>query len=149
MPVPQPATMAAAPRPTRGEARPEVRAPWATHRFLLDERVAAASTAPPRMRGTHLPNIERAGRPRRERRPRPAPTKAAPGLRSAALPTVGPDTFEALGVPAPLASALRQQGVTVPFAIQAASLPDALAGRDVLGQAQTGSGKTIAFAVAF
>ncbi|MGH9127163.1 MAG: DEAD/DEAH box helicase, partial [Acidimicrobiales bacterium] len=50
-------------------------------------------------------------------------------------------------MPSPLVAALRVLGVTAPFAIQTAALPDALAGRDVLGRAQTGSGKTIAFAV--
>ena len=56
-------------------------------------------------------------------------------------------SFEALGVPANLVGALATQGVTAPFAIQAATLPDSLAGRDVLGRGRTGSGKTIAFAI--
>jgi superfamily II DNA/RNA helicase len=55
--------------------------------------------------------------------------------------------FAALGVPQPLVTALREQGRTTAFPIQVATLPDALAGRDVLGRARTGSGKTIAFAV--
>ncbi|HTN79048.1 MAG TPA: DEAD/DEAH box helicase, partial [Acidimicrobiales bacterium] len=50
-------------------------------------------------------------------------------------------------MPAPIATALARGGVTSPFPIQSATLPDALAGRDVLGRARTGSGKTIAFAV--
>jgi superfamily II DNA/RNA helicase len=40
---------------------------------------------------------------------------------------------------------MRRDGITEPFAIQAATIPDALAGRDVLGRGQTGSGKTLAF----
>jgi superfamily II DNA/RNA helicase/cold shock CspA family protein len=52
-----------------------------------------------------------------------------------------------LGVPAALEHALAKTGVTVPFTVQSATLPDSLAGRDVLGRAQTGSGKTIAFAI--
>jgi superfamily II DNA/RNA helicase len=44
-----------------------------------------------------------------------------------------------------LVETLRKQGLTVPFAIQAATVPDALAGRDVLGRGRTGSGKTLAF----
>jgi superfamily II DNA/RNA helicase len=54
-------------------------------------------------------------------------------------------TFADLGVPRPLVAALARGGVTAPFPIQAAAVPDTLAGRDVLGRAQTGSGKTLAF----
>ncbi|HEX8771758.1 MAG TPA: DEAD/DEAH box helicase [Acidimicrobiales bacterium] len=57
-------------------------------------------------------------------------------------------TFAQLGVPADLASLLTKQGITSPFPIQAATLPDALAGRDICGKAPTGSGKTLAFALA-
>ncbi|TWD80426.1 superfamily II DNA/RNA helicase [Kribbella amoyensis] len=54
-------------------------------------------------------------------------------------------TFADLGVPAALAGALAATGVTKPFPIQAATLPDSLAGKDVLGRGRTGSGKTYAF----
>jgi superfamily II DNA/RNA helicase len=54
-------------------------------------------------------------------------------------------TFAELGVPQQLVSELAQRGIERPFAIQASALPDALAGRDVLGKAATGSGKTLAF----
>ncbi|SCG40124.1 Superfamily II DNA and RNA helicase [Micromonospora siamensis] len=53
--------------------------------------------------------------------------------------------FAALGLPDQLVRALARQGITAPFEIQRATLPDALAGRDVLGRGQTGSGKTLAF----
>ena len=53
--------------------------------------------------------------------------------------------FAELGVPASLARILEQQGITTPTPIQAATLPDSLAGRDVLGRGRTGSGKTFAF----
>ncbi|QEO15107.1 DEAD/DEAH box helicase [Agromyces intestinalis] len=56
-------------------------------------------------------------------------------------------TFGALGVPAPLVAVLAADGKTSPFPIQADTLPDTLAGRDVLGRGKTGSGKTIAFAL--
>jgi superfamily II DNA/RNA helicase len=56
-------------------------------------------------------------------------------------------TFASLGVPAELADALANAGITAPFPIQALTLPDALAGRDVLGRGRTGSGKTLAFAI--
>ena len=54
-------------------------------------------------------------------------------------------TFASLGVPASLVAVLDDDGITTPFPIQEATLPDALAGRDVLGRGRTGSGKTIAF----
>ena len=61
--------------------------------------------------------------------------------------TVGTTTFASLGVPAPLVAVLANSGITAPFPIQAATLPDALAGRDILGRAQTGSGKTLGFSL--
>ncbi|MEV8377668.1 DEAD/DEAH box helicase [Kribbella sp. NPDC056861] len=54
-------------------------------------------------------------------------------------------TFEDLGVPAGLVKALAAAGILKPFPIQAATLPDSLAGKDVLGRGRTGSGKTYAF----
>src|SRR6201982_539236 len=56
-------------------------------------------------------------------------------------------TFAALGVPAPLVEVLEDEGITTPFPVQAATLPDALAGRDILGRARTGSGKTLGFSL--
>ena len=54
-------------------------------------------------------------------------------------------SFIELGVPAKFAEKLTARGITTPFEIQAAALPDGLAGHDVCGKAPTGSGKTIAF----
>jgi superfamily II DNA/RNA helicase len=54
-------------------------------------------------------------------------------------------SFADLGVPANLVERLRERGITEAFPIQEAALPDALAGRDVVGKAVTGSGKTLAF----
>jgi hypothetical protein len=54
-------------------------------------------------------------------------------------------SFAELGLPPLLVEALRRRGLLAPFAIQTRALPDALAGRDVLGRAATGSGKTLAF----
>ncbi|KKI21343.1 hypothetical protein XM48_05295, partial [Leucobacter sp. Ag1] len=56
-------------------------------------------------------------------------------------------SFIDLGVPAPIAHALDKNGKTTPFPIQRDTLPDTLAGRDVLGRGRTGSGKTIAFGI--
>lgn len=55
--------------------------------------------------------------------------------------------FSTLGVPAPLVAALTAAGIDEPFPIQLDTLPDTLAGRDVLGRGKTGSGKTLAFAI--
>ena len=56
-------------------------------------------------------------------------------------------TFADLGVPPALISVLAARGITQPFPIQIESLPDTLAGRDVLGRGKTGSGKTLAFSI--
>jgi superfamily II DNA/RNA helicase len=63
---------------------------------------------------------------------RPSSTSSSPG-------------FTELGLPTTLVEALAAQGVSTPFPIQLATIPDALAGRDVLGKGRTGSGKTYAF----
>ncbi|MFF3733733.1 DEAD/DEAH box helicase [Streptomyces sp. NPDC002476] len=57
-------------------------------------------------------------------------------------PTV---TFADLGLPEGIVRKLAQNGVTTPFPIQAATIPDALAGKDILGRGRTGSGKTLSF----
>ena len=79
--------------------------------------------------------IERSPALRRERR-RARPADAAHG-----------PTFASLGVPASLAAAVTAAGIDAPFPIQAAVLPDALAGADILGRGRTGSGKTLAFCI--
>ncbi|GAA4948582.1 DEAD/DEAH box helicase [Nonomuraea thailandensis] len=57
----------------------------------------------------------------------------------------GPSEFELLGLPKPLVNGLAKLGFDSPFPIQSATIPDVLAGNDVLGRGQTGSGKTLAF----
>jgi superfamily II DNA/RNA helicase len=59
-------------------------------------------------------------------------------------PYDGP-SFEELGLAEKITAALAEKGILTPFPIQAATIPDALAGRDILGRGQTGSGKTLAF----
>lgn len=54
-------------------------------------------------------------------------------------------TFADLGLPCEITSVLHKQGIDEPFPIQQAAIPDALAGRDVLGRGPTGSGKTFTF----
>jgi superfamily II DNA/RNA helicase len=56
-------------------------------------------------------------------------------------------TFTDLGVPAKIATVLSTQGIDSPFPIQIDTLPDTLAGKDVLGRGKTGSGKTLAFSI--
>ncbi|WP_409474030.1 DEAD/DEAH box helicase [Streptomyces sp. HC307] len=71
---------------------------------------------------------------------------ALPKTITPALPAV--EGFADLDMPGALLAALGSQGVTVPFPIQAATLPNSLVGRDVLGRGRTGSGKTLAFGLA-
>ncbi|MEV1026283.1 DEAD/DEAH box helicase [Streptomyces sp. NPDC050264] len=71
---------------------------------------------------------------------------ALPKTITPALPAV--EGFADLDMPEPLLNELGRQGVTVPFPIQGATLPNSLAGRDVLGRGRTGSGKTLAFGLA-
>ncbi|QDQ11773.1 DEAD/DEAH box helicase [Streptomyces spectabilis] len=63
-----------------------------------------------------------------------------------ALPAV--EDFADLDMPTGLLKTLAAQGVTTPFPIQAATLPNSIAGRDLLGRGRTGSGKTLAFGLA-
>lgn len=79
--------------------------------------------------------------------PLPCSARRSPGgthSRRTDHPVTSPD-FARLGVPARLVEALAPLGITHPTPIQAATLPDSLAGRDVLGRGRTGSGKTYAF----
>ncbi|WP_395513822.1 DEAD/DEAH box helicase [Streptomyces racemochromogenes] len=71
---------------------------------------------------------------------------AMPRTSTPALPPVA--SFDELGLPAELVETLAAQQVREPFPIQAATLPNSLAGRDILGRGRTGSGKTLAFGLA-
>ncbi|MFF2325993.1 MULTISPECIES: DEAD/DEAH box helicase [unclassified Streptomyces] len=71
---------------------------------------------------------------------------ALPETMTPALPAV--EAFAELDMPAALLKTLAAQGVTEPFPIQGATLPNSLAGRDILGRGRTGSGKTLAFGLA-
>jgi superfamily II DNA/RNA helicase len=94
------------------------------------------------------------GRPRstrgRSRGPQQAPALAAvaPPEVLWTAPESGMPSFAELGLPDAVVRALAANGFTEPFPIQAATLPDTLAGRDLLGRGQTGSGKTLAFGLA-
>ncbi|MFF9849026.1 DEAD/DEAH box helicase [Streptomyces litmocidini] len=69
-------------------------------------------------------------------------TGAEASVEEPAEPTI---TFGDLGLPEGVVRKLAQNGVTTPFPIQAATIPDALAGKDILGRGRTGSGKTLSF----
>ncbi|MFD4478760.1 DEAD/DEAH box helicase [Streptomyces sp. NPDC058471] len=80
-------------------------------------------------------------------KPRPVGGEfALPESITPALPAV--EAFADLDMPEALLKTLAAQGVTEPFPIQAATLPNSLAGRDILGRGRTGSGKTLAFGLA-
>ncbi|MGZ4486955.1 MAG: DEAD/DEAH box helicase, partial [Nocardioides sp.] len=72
---------------------------------------------------------------------------SAPALEQTPVtdPTTPADVTAFGALPDELVAALAKQGITTPTPVQAAVLPDAMAGHDVLGRAQTGSGKTLAF----
>ena len=74
-------------------------------------------------------------------------TPASHRFASEKTPAAGEAAFADLGVDSDLAADLDARGFTAPFPIQAATLPDTLAGRDVLGRGRTGSGKTLAFSL--
>ncbi|MGX1605149.1 DEAD/DEAH box helicase, partial [Streptomyces albidoflavus] len=90
----------------------------------------------------------RTGRPTTSRTPAPPQGGdfALPETRTPALPAVA--AFAELELPEPLLTALAAEGMAEPFPIQAATLPNSLAGRDILGRGRTGSGKTLAFGLA-
>ncbi|MFE6553664.1 DEAD/DEAH box helicase [Streptomyces sp. NPDC057746] len=93
-------------------------------------------------------------RPQKSNRRAPSSSQSAssprefrlPESTTPALPAV--EDFADLDLPAGLLKTLTEQGVTTPFPIQAATLPNSLAGRDLLGRGRTGSGKTLAFGLA-
>ncbi|MFC8239854.1 DEAD/DEAH box helicase [Streptomyces chartreusis] len=111
-------------------------------------RTARTTRTNDRSRGSA---VKRSGAPRRSkgndrRQTAPRGEFALPVTVTPALPAV--ESFADLALSAPLLAALRHEGLTVPFPIQGATLPNSLAGRDVLGRGRTGSGKTLAFGLA-
>jgi superfamily II DNA/RNA helicase len=113
-------------------------------------RGAAARRRPAHAdRPNHFDRPARTDRPARSSRaPRPAavrPRSVWDDLPVQIVPTENLPSFGELGLPQDLVTALTRGGITTPFPIQAATIPDALAGRDLLGRAATGSGKTLGF----
>ncbi len=130
--VPAPATKSAAVRSN---------SPKVTARPRQSGRVAADGAG----RGENVKQIPNQ-RPKQNPDQRATAEPVEPSF--AAEPVSAPvsaSSFGELGVPARLIEALTEAGITAPFPIQAATLPDSLGGRDVLGRGRTGSGKTLAF----
>ncbi|MFF2011262.1 DEAD/DEAH box helicase, partial [Streptomyces sp. NPDC058195] len=108
-----------------------------------------ARTRPSRGRGTAPAKATTKGSgkaPSRRRATPPQGEFALPETMTPALPAV--EAFAELDMPEALLKTLAAQGVTEPFPIQGATLPNSLAGRDILGRGRTGSGKTLAFGLA-
>ncbi|MFD4900897.1 DEAD/DEAH box helicase [Streptomyces sp. NPDC058411] len=109
-----------------------------------------ARNRPIKGRGADRPQANTRGSGKAPARRRSAPAQggefALPETLTPALPAV--DAFAELDMPAALLKTLAAQGVTDPFPIQGATLPNSLAGRDILGRGRTGSGKTLAFGLA-
>jgi superfamily II DNA/RNA helicase len=112
-------------------------------------RAASRPAGAPAPRPAAAPRRDEA-RPEGARRDQPQRARVAataPTAQATAPVTTSTTSFAELGVPAALVSCLAAQGIDAAFPIQSATLPDSLAGRDVLGRGRTGSGKTIAFAL--
>ncbi|MFD5141307.1 DEAD/DEAH box helicase, partial [Streptomyces sp. NPDC058378] len=109
-----------------------------------------ARNRPIKGRSADRPQSNTRGSGKAPARRRTAPAQggefALPETLTPALPAV--DAFAELDMPAALLKTLAAQGVTDPFPIQGATLPNSLAGRDILGRGRTGSGKTLAFGLA-
>lgn len=118
-----------------------------------DSAGRATAAREPNQRDTGQRDTGQRDAGRRGAIPAPRTAREATSTPVADLPTTtaSPTTidldasFTDLGVPARLVELLTAAGITAPFPIQSATLPDSLAGRDVLGRGRTGSGKTLAF----
>jgi len=112
-------------------------------------RTTSSRPRRPAPRGNRTPGNRHTGNRSANRPSRPPSGPAAELDRQLAAAFAAPApavrTFAELGLPAPIIAELTRRGIEAPFPIQARTMPDGLAGRDVLGRAETGSGKTLAF----
>ena len=105
---------------------------------------ARTATSSSRRRGPRPERVSSEARVPSDARPRATVDSAS----AASSPRVAASTsFAELGVAPSLVDVLARQGIASAFPIQSATLPDSLAGRDVLGRGRTGSGKTLAFSL--
>jgi superfamily II DNA/RNA helicase len=118
-------------------------------RFNRDERSSYRRDDRAQGERTDRPRFNRDDKPRYDRDDRSRYGRDEQSVRKdepVDLGTVAEDNqFAALGLEPRLVQRLARDGITAPFPIQAATIPDALAGKDVLGRGQTGSGKTLGF----
>ncbi len=123
---------------------------------MVERRFTSTSQSP--RHAPARPGSSPGGNPSPRRSSRPADTRSAeqrsadarrndrPAEVRVAEPTfVGRSGFDGFGLPSRIVAALGDAGIVEPFPIQSATLPDSLAGRDLLGRGRTGSGKTLAF----
>ncbi|MFB9376038.1 DEAD/DEAH box helicase [Kineococcus gynurae] len=138
----RPAAGGGLPRPRRSDERGprrEFRGERTERDFYGDRDTRGGSNG---FRGNAGPR-RRQGPPRSPRSFAPSPIEQA--LTAAEQVEVTEATFAELGLPEELVAALEKRGMSAPFAIQSRVLPDGIAGRDILGRARTGSGKTLGF----
>ena len=141
------------PARTYGSDRSDTRAPRSFEQREDRAPRTYASDRPARTYEKREPGAARSDFKRDEnygkRTDRPARTHEShaprPVIDTSPVAVAEDNEFAALGLPAALVERLAREGITTPFPIQTATIPDALAGRDVLGRGQTGSGKTFAF----
>ncbi|WP_329005650.1 DEAD/DEAH box helicase [Kribbella sp. NBC_00709] len=114
--------------------------------YNRDDRPAPRRDDRPQYNRDERPRFNRDERPRFERTEKSYDKRSEQVEQPVDLGTVAEDNqFAALGIAPRLVQRLARDGITAPFPIQAATIPDALAGKDVLGRGQTGSGKTLGF----
>ncbi|MGC4940071.1 DEAD/DEAH box helicase [Kribbella sp. DT2] len=136
-------------RNDRGGDRPSYQQRTDRPQFNRDDRNDRGGERPSYQR-SERPAYDRSDRPQRTERPAYEKTERVE-RKVVEQPVVDLGTvedgneFAALGLAPRLIQRMARDGITTPFPIQAATIPDALAGKDVLGRGQTGSGKTLGF----
>src|SRR3954462_3359828 len=148
--VPRSPADAPGPRPNSRNAAPD---PQQRSTTAMSPAPSSSRTSSSRSGGSQSRRSKPSTQSRKQSRPSapPAPVKSdlEVALDAAAeLAAADPQTdatFASIGLPQKLVTVLERRGMQAPFAIQTRTIPDALAGRDVLGRAQPGSGKTLAF----
>jgi superfamily II DNA/RNA helicase len=134
-------------RNDRGGDRPQYQRSDAPRReFDRGERPSYQRSERPQYDRTERPSYQRTERPAYEKSERTERVERPVEQPVVDLGTVAEgNEFAALGLAPRLVQRLAREGIDKPFPIQAATIPDALAGKDVLGRGQTGSGKTLGF----